>query len=134
MILTISAALNEARLQGVLNFLAQGDDNAWAEIYDGIQPAHGGAATNLLVNITLVEPFGTISNGVMAVTPTLEYLILASGIATWARFYNGNGQIAFDCNCSAVNGNGVIKVASLDPDIAQLYAGGLTRIASGVLA
>lgn len=134
MILTISAEHNEYRLQGSLNFLALGNDNAWCEFYDGDQPAHGGAATNLLARVTLVEPLGTIVNGVLVVSATPEYLVLASGIATWARFYNGAGQIAFDCDVSAINGNGAIKVASLDPDIAQLYAGGLTRIASGVLA
>ncbi len=134
MIITISAALNEARLQGVINFLAQGSDNGWCEIYDDVQPAHGGAPTTLLVRITLVEAFGTLSSGLLHVTPTPEYLILASGIATWARFYNGNGELAFDCDASAINGNGVIKVASDDPDVAQLYAGGLTRISSGTLA
>lgn len=134
MILTISAALNEARLQGVINFLAQGDANAWCGLYDGTQPAHGGAITTLLSRITLVEPFGNITGGHLNVTTTPEYLVLATGIATWARFYNGNDQIAFDCDVSAINGNGVIKVASDDPDVAQLYAGGLTRISSGTLA
>lgn len=133
MILTTYDLLNEYRLQGVLNFLSQGNDNAWCDLYDDVQPAHGGAATTLLARITLVEPFGTIAAGQLIVTATLEYLVLASGIATWARFFNGAGQPGFDCDVSAVNGNGVIKVASLDPDIAQLYAGGMTRLASGIL-
>lgn len=133
MILTVYDAHNEFRLQGTLDFLAQGNDNAWCEIYDATKPAHGGAATTILSRITLVEPFGIIVSGALIVTPTLEYLVLASGIGTWARFFNGAGQAAFDCDVSAVNGNGVLKIASIDPDVAQLYAGGLTRLASGVL-
>lgn len=131
--LTITQAHNEYRLQGSINFLALGPDNAWCEIYDGDQPAAGGAATNLLVKVTLVEPLGSLASGALIITPTPEAIILRSGIGTWARFFNGNGDAAWDCDVSAINGNGAIKLATQDPDIAQLYAGGTTRIASGTL-
>lgn len=124
----ISTNLNEYRLQGVINFLAVGATNAKVLIYDGTRPAFGDAATTLLCEVTLVEPLGTLSGGVLTMTPTDEYLNAATGTATWARVINGDGTIGWDCDVSDMLGSGDIKLAST-----TLYAGGYTRIVSGTL-
>lgn len=126
----ISPLHNEYRLQGTVNFLALGTANAVLRIYDGDAPAFGGTpAGNLLVEITLVEPVGTIAGGVLTLTPTDEAIVLVTGAATWARILNGDGAIGMDgVTVSDLAGSGQIKLPST-----TLYAGGYTRLASGVM-
>ena len=127
--IAISTALNEFRLNAVIDFLAGRAENARAEIYDGVRPALGGTPTgNLLASIVLMEPLGTVSNGLLSVTPTNEVMIGNTGQATWARIVNGNGALAWDCDVSDLNGTGELRLPST-----TLYAGGYTRIVSGLL-
>ena len=128
--ITISPALNEYRLQGVIAFLAQGLEGARAEVYDGLRPVFAAVpAGTLLVTIVLAEPLGTIEAGVLTLTPTEEVMITATGQATWARIVNGEGAVAWDCDVSDLNGTGELRLPST-----TLYAGGFTRIVSGVIA
>ena len=128
--IAISPLLNEYRLQGVMAFLALGTDGAWAEVYDGVRPVLGGAPVGeLLVAIALAEPLGTIQDGVLTLTPTEEVMIAVTGQAIWARIVNGEGAVAWDCDVSDLNGAGELRLPST-----TLYAGGFTRIVSGVIA
>lgn len=123
----ISSAFNEARLQGVIQFLAQGTANATVEVYEAPRPALGDpAAGAMLVRISLEEPVGTLGGGALTLTPTPEGLILATGQAAWARVRNGDDALAWDCDVSDLNGSGELKMPTT-----QLYAGGFTRIVSG---
>jgi hypothetical protein len=123
----ISSAFNEARLQGVINFLAQGTANAYVEVYEAPRPALGDPASgNLLVRVMLEEPVGTLAAGALTLTPTAEGLILVTGQAAWARVKNGDDALAWDCDVSDLNGSGELKMPTT-----QLYAGGFTRIVSG---
>lgn len=125
----ISTGLNEYRLNGVIAFLSGGAENARAEIYDGVRPALGGTpAGNLLASIVLMEPLGTLADGLLTVAPTNEVMISNTGQATWARIVNGNGALAWDCDVSDLNGTGELRLPST-----TLYAGGYTRIVSGLL-
>ena len=128
--IAISPALNEYRLQGVIAFLAQGSAGARVDVYDGVRPALGGAPLGqLLVAIGLAEPIGTVAAGVLTLTLTTEVMITATGQATWARVVNGEGAVAWDCDVSDLNGTGEPRLPST-----TLYAGGFTRIVSGVIA
>ena len=128
--IAISTALNDYRLQGVMAFLAQGSEGARAEVYDGARPVLGGAQLGqLLVAIALAEPLGTIQDGLLTLTPTDEVMITATGQATWARLVNGAGALAWDCDVSDLTGTGELRLPST-----TLYAGGFTRIVSGVIA
>jgi hypothetical protein len=128
-VIEISTALNEARLAAVIGFLASGTDNARAEIYDGMRPSFGGIpAGKCLVSIILVEPIGTVENGLLNITPTPEVMISNTGQATWARIVNGDGALAWDCDVSDLTGTGELRLPST-----TLYAGGYTRIVSGLL-
>lgn len=127
--MNISVELANARLQAVIDFLALGAAPATVTLYDGVQPALGGTATNALAVIELAEPLGTISNGTLTITPSPEVMVQNSGVVTWARWENGNGVLAFDCAVTDLAGAGPLKVAST-----QLYAGGNTRISSGTFA
>jgi hypothetical protein len=128
-VIAISSELNEFRLNAVIAFLSGGAENARAEIYDGVRPALGGTpAGNLLASIVLMEPLGTVANGLLSVATTNEVMIGNTGQATWARIVNGNGALAWDCDVSDLNGTGELRLPST-----TLYAGGYTRIVSGLL-
>lgn len=125
----ITTALNDARLQAVVDFLAQGTANATITIYSGDRPTIGATPTGIaLVSIPLVEPAGTVSGGVLTITSPPEEMVTTSGVATWARVANGNGVVAFDCDVSDEAGTGEI---TMQPT--TLYAGGFARIVAGVL-
>jgi len=128
-VIAISSELNEFRLKTVIGFLSGGAENARAEIYDGVRPALGGTpAGNLLASIVLMKPLGTVANGLLSVATTNEVMIGNTGQATWARIVNGNGALAWDCDVSDLNGTGELRLPST-----TLYAGGYTRIVSGLL-
>lgn len=124
----ISTELNDARLQGVIDFLALGTTNATVELMTGTQPELGGAPTTVLATVLLAEPVGTISGGVLTLTPTPEVMVSNTGTATWARVKNGNGTLAWDCAVSDEEGTAPLKL-----DTTLLYVGGMVRIASGAL-
>lgn len=125
----ISSELNDYRLNAVVNFLAIGTENASVRIYGGVRPAFGAAPSgDLLATIALVEPIGNVEDGLLTITSTGEALIETSGEAVWARIVNGNGALAWDCDVSDLNGTGELRLPST-----TLYAGGYTRIVSGLL-
>ena len=91
----ISNALNDYRLNAVVNFLAIGTENACVRIYGGVRPSFGAAPSgDLLATIVLVDPIGEVEDGLLTITPTGEALIETSGEATWARIVNGDGTLA----------------------------------------
>ena len=127
--IAISSELNEFRLNAVIGFLSGGAENARAEIYDGVRPARGGTpAGNVLASIVLMTPLATVAHGLLSVATTNEVMIGNTGQATWARIVNGNGALAWDCDVSDLNGTGELRLPST-----TLYAGGYTRIVSGLL-
>jgi hypothetical protein len=126
--LAISAALNEARLTGLLAFLDTGGPGT-VQVFAGIRPTLGGNPESpALVEITLALPAGIVADNVLTLTPTADALVVATGIASWARLVNGAGALAFDCDVSVTGGTGEITLPTL-----QLFAGGYSRLTSGVL-
>lgn len=125
----ISNALNGYRLQGVITFLALGTEQARAHVYAGPRPSFGAPPQGpLLASIVLAEPLGTVVDGVLEVAATNEVLIQTTGEATWARIVNGQGALAWDCDASDLNGTGELRLPTT-----TLYAGGYTRILTGLL-
>lgn len=125
----ISNPLNDYRLQGVITFLALGTEQARAHLYAGPRPSFGAPPQGpLLASIVLAEPLGTVADGVLEVAPSNEALILSTGEATWARIVNGQGTLAWDCDASDLEGTGELRLPTT-----TLYAGGYTRILTGLL-
>ena len=129
--LAISPDLNTARLNAVVDFLDAGPNLPYVEIYSGTRPTTFGSYSqdgDLLVLLTFPKPFGTVSNGVLSVSPSNEGIVMQDGTATWARVYSGNNVIAWECDVSDLNGDGELKMPSVG-----MYAGGFARIVSGTL-
>jgi hypothetical protein len=107
---------------GRRNFLDTGSANATAEIYATDRPAGGGEPGGVpLLTVVLAKPCGVITAGslILAANDPAGELIAHSGIAVWARFVNGAGEWAFDCDVSISGGVGEVQFPVL-----QLYAGG----------
>jgi hypothetical protein len=120
-----------AALQGRLDFLDLGTDVARILIYgdDQPRPATGATASGtLLVTLELDKPSGSISAGQLTLIAGADALVASSGTALWARVINGNDDIAFDCDVSNTSGSAEIQLPST-----ALFAGGTTRLVSGVL-
>ena len=89
-----------AMIQAFANFMDSGSQSATVIFYEGVQPANPAIAADsskALVTLTLPEPC------VKEVTPTYVELhptntgsVVKSGTATWARIYNGAGEVAAD--------------------------------------
>ena len=130
MTLTITTAHNDARLEGTLAYLDTGTGNAAVRIYGDTRPATPAdvPTSAMLVQVGLTKPAGTVAAGVLTLTQLEDGLIAETGIATWARVVNGNGDTAFDCDCGEGAGAWEVTLAQT-----QLYAGGAARITSAVL-
>jgi len=130
MTITITTAHNDARLGGTLAYLDTGTGNAAVRIYGDTRPATPAdvPTSAMLVQVGLTKPAGTVAAGVLTLTQLEDGLIAETGIATWARVVNGNGDTAFDCDCGEGAGAWEVTLAQT-----QLYAGGAARITAAVL-
>lgn len=134
MTIEISTGLNEARLQATANYIDSGAGAGYFAIYGGTRAANiaTSPATPALVQIELTEPCGTVAAGVLSLTGADPAMVVNSGVATWARLFNGDGQPVLDCDCglySDPGDPGELRLSNL-----SLYAGAEVAIVSAALA
>jgi hypothetical protein len=68
-------------------------------IYDGTRPASGGSATTLLAELTLSDPCGSVTGGVLTLsTITSDTAADATGTATWFRIVDSDNVFVVDGN------------------------------------
>lgn len=132
--ITITPTHNDYRLSGSLNHLNQGAGTPGIRIYGGERPALAtdvpGSA--MLVEIPLTKPAGVVASNVLTITPAGPGLIGNTGIATWARFVNGDGETCFDAKAGQGEPpEGQFWEVRLQQT--QLYAGGEVSLLSCVL-
>lgn len=84
-----ATALRNAQLDAITTYAGAG---AKLRIYNGTQPATGGAATTLLAEFTLGSPFAPAASGA-TLSPTLPGATTgaAPGTATWFRIVKSDG-------------------------------------------
>lgn len=127
--ISVSVALANARMEAVVTFLALGADAARADIYGTARPANGADPGGVpLVSIPLLEPVGAVASGILTIDPPESAMISVTGVAAWARFVNGSGAQAWDCDVSEEGGPGEVWLDSV-----QLFAGGRATITAGTL-
>lgn len=119
-----------AAMAGRLSFLDAGAGSARLQVYGSTRPAAGADPGGpLLCEIALTKPAGSINGASQLVLSPLEDgLILATGVAAWARVVSGADAFCFDLDASAVGGGGEAEFESL-----ALFAGGGLRLVSCVL-
>lgn len=78
-----------------------------------------------LVEIILTKPCGNISTNTLYLTQQSDSIIMASGVASWARILNSDNLPILDMDCSDANGTGDLKLSET-----ILYAGGYISLLS----
>ena len=89
-----------AMVQAFANFMDSGSQSATVIFYEGVQPASPSVAADLnnaLVTLTFPEPcIKEITASYIELQPTETATVIKAGTATWARIYNGAGEVAAD--------------------------------------
>ena len=89
-----------AMIQAFSNFMDSGSQSATVTFYEGVQPVDTSVAAdsnNALVTLTFPEPCIKETTATYAeLHPTDTGSVIKTGTATWARIYNGAGEVAAD--------------------------------------
>lgn len=89
-----------AMIQAFANFMDNGSQSATVIFYEGVQPASPAVAAdsnNALVTLTFPEPcIKETTATYVEFHPTDTATVIKAGTATWARIYNGAGEVAAD--------------------------------------
>ncbi|WP_180102213.1 hypothetical protein [Acinetobacter sp. YH12126] len=89
-----------AMIQAFASFIDNGSQSATVIFYEGVQPASPVVAAdsgNTLVALTFPEPcIKETTTAYVELHPTDTATVIKAGTATWARIYNGAGEVAAD--------------------------------------
>ena len=89
-----------AMIQAFASFMDNGSQSATVIFYEGMQPASPAVAAdsnNALVTLTFPEPcIKEVTATYVELHPTDTATVIKTGTATWARIYNGAGEVAVD--------------------------------------
>jgi hypothetical protein len=134
MTFALSAAHNDARLEGTRTFADTGTQNSRIHLYATAQPATGadpGGAP--LVTLRLSKPCGVVTAGSLLLTQAEVGgdLIMVTGSVLWARWVNGDDVLVADGTVSDSAGAGDIKLDGTAGTL--LYAGAYALLGSATL-
>lgn len=89
-----------AMIQAFANFMDSGSQSATVIFYQGVQPTSPASAAdpdNALVTLIFPEPcIKETTATYIELHPTDTATVIKSGTATWARIFNGAGEVAAD--------------------------------------
>ena len=89
-----------AMIQAFASFMDNSNQSATVIFYEGVQPASPAVAAdsnNALVTLTFPEPcIKETTATYVDLHPTDTATVIKAGTATWARIYNGAGEVAAD--------------------------------------
>ena len=89
-----------AMIQAFAEFMDNGSQSATVVFYKGVQPASPAVAAdsnNALVTLTFPEPcVKEVTPAYVELYPTDTGNVIKAGTATWARIFNGAGEVAAD--------------------------------------
>ena len=89
-----------AVIQAFANFMDSGSQSATVVFYEGVQPADTSIAAdsnNALVTLVFPEPcIKEVTPTYVELHPTDTGSVIKTGTATWARIFNGAGEVAAD--------------------------------------
>ena len=87
-------------IQAFASFMDNGSQSATVIFYEGVQPTNPAIAAdsnNALVTLTFPEPcIKETTPAYVELHPTNTGSVVKAGTATWARIYNGAGEVAAD--------------------------------------
>lgn len=93
------------------------------KFYDGVQPATGGATTNLVVDMTLVDPVAPDPvSGVLSFSSTAPANVLGNDTITWARLEDSDANFVADYSVGLIGSGADIEVDDVDLEIGGTLA------------
>lgn len=114
MAVKLSTEVRTEFAQSIINKIDAGGAAGSIKIYDGSQPPSPNSPVttqNVLSEHTLSYPCGTASNGVLTFGPISEDSYAnTTGTATWARFFDSNGNAVADASITQVGGGGDLQM------------------------
>ena len=114
-----------AMIQAFSEFMDNGSQSATVIFYEGVQPASPAVAADsnsALVTLTFPEPcIKEVTATYVELHPSDTATVIKTGTATWARIFNGAGEVAADLtvgtDISLANTNlalgGTLSIASI---------------------
>lgn len=94
-----------AMIQAFASFMDSGGQSATVIFYEGVQPANTAIAAdpnNALVTLVFPEPcIKETTPTYVELHPTDTSSVIKTGTATWARIFNGAGEVAADLTVGA---------------------------------
>lgn len=122
------------RNAGSLAFLSYGSGRSKIKVYDGAMPAAGAAVTTQvhLLTLTLDATPGVMVGDALHLAANTVGLILATGMPTWARLENGDGEWGGDLTASGAGGAGELQLEV--SALGTLLMGGGSALVSAVIA
>lgn len=104
MAISYATTLRNTRMDAIKLAVDAGSGAGILRIYDGTRPATGGAATNLLAELTFNDPsFPSAGSGVITASAIVQDSSAnASGTATWFRVVDSTGSFVMDGNVGTV--------------------------------
>jgi hypothetical protein len=87
------------------------------QVYSGTIPTTAGAAVTTqvkLLEFTIDPATWDVTGGSLIVPASGTANGITNGIARWARFIDGNGDVVFDVDVSGAGGNGFIRLTRID--------------------
>lgn len=112
----LATGLRTTRVDVIKTGIDAGGAAGKLRLYDGIRPATGGAATNLIVELTCTYP---CAPGAAAGVLTLSTISSAAAIlagtntATWGRFVTSAGTFVLDCSVGTIGTEVILTSTSI---------------------
>lgn len=117
MAIRIVSAVRSSMMNVIESALDAGVGAATLEVYTGSQPANADTAASgtLLVTLTLNDPAGTQSGGVITidVDPAISATAVATGTAGWARMKDSAGVTVLDGSVGTSSADFIIDSTSI---------------------
>lgn len=117
MAIRIATATRSAMMTALETAIDGGSGAAYLEVYTGSQPANANTAASgtLLVTLTLNDPAGTESGGVITidVSPAITASAVATGTAGWARLLTSAAATVLDGSVGTSGADFIIDSTSI---------------------
>lgn len=128
-VVKLVVALRSDMATSILTRLNAGAGPGKAKFYEGTQPAGPGTAITtqtLLGTLTLADPAGTVSNGVLTFDVIIEDSAAdTGGTASFVRLTDSDDNAVIDLDVTNTAGTGAVKM-----NTTTIVAGGPIRITS----
>ena len=110
-----TTALKTAVANAVKSTLSTGSGSKLLQVYSGTIPATAGAAITTqvkLLEFTIDPGSWAVTAGELVVPASSAINALATGVARWARFVDGDASAVLDVDVTTTGGNGFIRLTT----------------------